>query len=494
VTTPVIVALDCSTTACKAVVFDLSGETVCESRRYLTTTSPRPGWYEQDATEWWEAVADALASVAELLPADLRPIALGITHQRETFVCVDAQSRPIRPAILWLDDRAEEQVARLGRADLHAATGKPPSTVPSFYKLAWLAEHEPETLRRTHQVLDVHAAVAYHLTGVAATPWASADSTGLLDLSTRTWSAALLTACELTAEQMPRLCAPGDTIGGLRPEVARRTGLPAGLPVVAGAGDGQCAGLGVGALEPGTAYLNLGTSFSLGVFVPGSPIFPGLRTVATGVPETSALETLQLCGGMTLTWLWRNMLAADDPAVLDAALDVPRGANGLLFLPYLEGRETPAHEPELRAAFLGMSVRHGRPEMIRAVIEGLAYDQRDCLDYLSSRSAQDIERIVVTGGHAQSALVSQIFANVLGVPVAVAPEREGTALGAAIIAVAGRTRSVRETARAMTRPAVAVRVDPDATKYYAAAHELRAAVLAHFDGGTAALAALRRLS
>ena len=133
-TTPVIVALDCSTTACKAVVFDLAGETVCESRRHLTTTSPHPGWYEQDATEWWEAVADALTSVAELLPASRRPIALGITHQRETFVCVDARSRPIRPAILWLDDRAEEQVARLGGADLHAATGKPPSTVPSFYK------------------------------------------------------------------------------------------------------------------------------------------------------------------------------------------------------------------------------------------------------------------------------------------------------------------------------------------------------------------------
>ncbi|GAB3832201.1 FGGY-family carbohydrate kinase [Dactylosporangium cerinum] len=493
-TTPAIVALDCSTSACKAVVFDLAGETVCESRCHLTTSSPRPGWYEQNATDWWEAAADALTSVAKLLPRNVQLVALGITHQRETFVCVDRRWRPIRPAILWLDDRAEEQVARLGGTDLHAATGKPPSTVPSFYKLAWLAEHEPETLRGTHQVLDVHAALAHYLTGAAVTPWASADSTGLLDLSTRTWSLPLLAACGLTLEQMPRLCAPGDTVGGLRPDVARRTGLPVGLPIVAGAGDGQCAGLGVGALEPGTAYLNLGTSFSLGAFVPGHPILPGLRTVVTGVPDTSAVETLLPCGGMTLTWLWSNVLASDDPAVSSAAVEVPAGANGLLFLPYLEGRETPGHEPDVRAAFLGMSVRHGQPEMVRAVIEGLAYDQRDCLEHLNRQLGRDIERIVVTGGHAHSALVSQIFANVLGVPVAVAPERESTALGAAIIAAAGRSGSVREAARTMTRPAVALPVDIDAAKYYDAAHQLRTKVLAHFAAGTAALTAMRRMS
>jgi xylulokinase len=497
VTVPVIVALDCSTTACKAVVFDLGGGTVCESRRHLSTSTPRPGWYEQDADEWYEAAADALTSVVDLLTPQQRPIALGITHQRETFVCVDRDHRPIRPAILWLDNRAQEQVERLGTPQVHALTGKPPSTVPSFYKLAWLAEHEPQTLRRTRLVLDVHAWLAYGLTGVAATSWASADSTGLLDLRTRTWSRSLLTACGLDPGQVPALRAPGETIAGLLPEVARRTGLPPGLPVIAGAGDGQCAGLGVGALDDGTAYLNLGTSFSLGMFVPGTPTRQGLRTVATGVPGTSAVETLLPCGGMTLAWLRANLVDTDDPQVQAAAARVPAGANGLLFLPFLGGRETPVHQPDARAAFLGLDVRHGRAEMLRAVIEGLAYDQRDCLTHLREQLGTTVERIVVTGGHTRSALVVRVFAHVLGVPVAVAPEAECTALGAAVIAAAGSGvtpyRSVREAVRGMTRVAAPVPVDIGEAKLYSDAHTVRAAVLAHAEAGTAALTALRRL-
>ncbi|HEY0699076.1 MAG TPA: FGGY family carbohydrate kinase, partial [Micromonospora sp.] len=404
-TVPVIVAVDCSTSSCKAVVFDLSGETVCESRRYVTTTSPRPGWYEQDATQWGEGLADALTSVADLLPPDHRPLALGITHQRETFVCVDRDHRPIRPAILWLDNRAEEQVARLGGDAVHATTGKPPSTLPSLYKLAWLAEHEPDTLRRTHQVLDVHAYVSHHLTGSAVASWASADSTALIDLATRDWSPDLLRAAGLTPHQVPGLAAPGDRIGALRPEVARRTGLPPGLPVVAGAGDGQCAGIGVGGLEPGTAYLNLGTSFSLGAFVPGHPTYPGLRTMAAPVAAHSAVETLQPAGGMTLNWV-RAMLSAPDGAGIEAAAaEAPPGAGGLVFLPYLGGRETPAHLPEVRGAVLGLGERHGPAELYRAVVEGLAHDQRDCLDRLRQVTGVDVRRVIVTGGFTQSALV-----------------------------------------------------------------------------------------
>ncbi|WP_159450951.1 xylulokinase [Micromonospora cremea] len=496
-TVPVIVALDCSTTACKAVVFDLEGRTVCESRRYVTTTSPQPGWYEQDPHEWWEAATDALTSVVDLLLPEQQPVALGITHQRETFVCVDRNWQPIRPAILWLDNRAEDQVARLGAPDVHALTGKPPSTVPSLYKLAWLAEHEPDTIRRTHQVLDVHAYVARCLTGEAVTSWASADSTALVDLSTRTWSPYLLGLCGLTPDQVPRLAAPGDTIAGLLPDVARRTGLPPGLPVVAGAGDGQCAGIGVGALESGTAYLNLGTSFSLGAFVAGHSTYPGLRTVATAAPDASAVETLLTSGGMTMTWLRQKLLDADDPDLQAAAAQVPPGANGLLFLPYLGGRETPRHLPDVRAAFFGLGVEHGRPELLRAVIEGLAYDQRDSLNHLEQQVGADVKRITITGGLAQSTLIAQIFANVLGVPVSAAPEREGTALGAAIIAAVGGHqtpyRSVREAARTMTRTATPISPNPADVKFYEAAYHLRADVLSTFDTATAALTALRRL-
>lgn len=494
VTVPVIVALDSSTTACKAVVFNLSGETVCESRRYLAMRSPQPGWYEQDADDWREAAAGALAAVAEQLSDEHEPIAIGLTHQRETFVCVDADMRPVRPAILWLDNRAEEQVTRLGSAERHQATGKPPSTVPSFYKLAWLAEHEPETLRRTHLVLDVHAYLAWWLVGRPVSSWASADSTGLLDLATREWSAPLASACGVRLAQLPELAAPGTAIGGLQPDVARGTRLPPGLPVIAGAGDGQCAGLGVGGLAAGTAYLNLGTSFSLGTFVPAGRTYPGLRTILSGVPDTTAVETLQLCGGMALTWLQRTILDAD---LEEQAQAVPAGANGLLFLPYLAGRESPDPQRGMRAAFLGLEVRHHKAGLMRAVVEGLAYDQRDCLNHLRAQVGTEIERIVLTGGYAQSRLVTSVFANVLGVPVALAPERESTALGAAIIAAAGSDRtpyeSVRAAAEAMTRPAETILIDAVDVKVYESGYLLRAEVLGHYEKATAALAALRRL-
>ena len=246
---------------------------------------------------------------------------------------------------------------------------------------------------------------------------------------------------------------------------------------------------------PGTAYLNLGTSFSLGVFVPGHPTYPGTRTLATGTPE-SAVETLLPSGGMTIDWA-RRLLDAGDPELQAAATRVPAGADGLLFLPYLAGRETPRHLPDLRAACFGLGNEHGQPELLRAVVEGLAYDQRDCLVHLEAQLGSRIQRIILTGGFAQSVLVARVFAAVLGVPVAAAPERESTALGAAIIAAANGEltpyRSIHEAASAMVRPPVPIPVDQSDVDFYHAAYRLRAEVLGGFNEAARALTALRGL-
>lgn len=470
---PVILALDCSTTACKAVVFDEYGRTVAESRRYLNTTSPRPGWYEQDADTWWDATADALTSVTELLGPDHRPVALGITHQRETFVCVDQRGKPIRPAILWLDGRARRQVEQLGSARLHAVTGKPPSTVPSLYKIAWLAEHEPDTLRRAHQVLDVHSYLTLRLTGRAVSSWAGADSTGLIDLRTKNWAEDIVLSCGATIGQLPLLVAPGHGVGPILPHIARRTGLPAGLPVVAGAGDGQCAGIGVGALTPGSAYLNLGTSFSLGTYVTGSPTFPGLRTMAGPQPDLHAVETLQLSGAATLTWFHDKLLGGPDPDLERQAMLVPPGAHGLMFLPYLSGRETPDWRPDERATLLGLGHRHGRPEIYRAILEGLAHDQSECLAHLEQHIGARIDHIIMTGGVVQSPLATQILAAVLPAVVTVALERECTALGAAIIVAASIPdspyTSLLDAMRAMTRMGAPLHSNAETIEFYRSA-------------------------
>src|SRR5690606_32659850 len=198
-TRPVVIAVDCSTTGSKAVAFDADGVAVAEARRPYARRSPHPGWQEQDAAHWWNATADAIRDVVTSLSSP--PMALGITHQRETFVCLDERGEPLRPAILWLDTRAGEQIARLGSPEVHRLSGKPPSTTPSLYKLAWLAEHEPDVLTRTALVLDVHGYLVQKLTGEVATSWACADPMSLLDMATFTWSPQLVTAAGLTLDR-----------------------------------------------------------------------------------------------------------------------------------------------------------------------------------------------------------------------------------------------------------------------------------------------------
>ena len=260
-TRPLVVAIDSSTTACKALAFDASGSAVAVARVALSKTSPEPGWQEQDASDWWTAAREALAELmAQLVAADV--VALSVTHQRETFVCLDEHDEALRPAILWLDTRASSQVRRLGSKRMHEVSGKPPSTTPSLYKLAWLADHEPEVLHRTSMIADVHAYLVRKLTGRWVTSWASADPLNVVDMRTFEYAPELLAAVGLSAGQFPRLVAPGVIIGEVTDDAAHATGLPAGLPVVAGAGDGQCAGLGAAICEEGRAYLNLGTGIT----------------------------------------------------------------------------------------------------------------------------------------------------------------------------------------------------------------------------------------
>jgi xylulokinase len=491
-------ALDCSTTACKAVAFDEHGTSIAAERRPYGRRSPRPGWQEQDPADWWAAVEDALAALtARLGPGD-EPVALGLTHQRETFACLDADGAPLRPAILWLDTRSGEQVARLGTPDVHARSGKPPSTTPSLYKLAWLAEHEPEVLARTALVADVGAFLVGRLTGRVVTSWASADATGLLEMATLRWSPPLLAAAGLTAAQVPSLVAPGSPVGGLRPAVAARTGLPAGLPVVAGAGDGQCSGLGAGALEPGQAYLNLGTGLVLGVHVDAYRFDGALRTLAAALPGAYALEALLSGGALSIDWLHGvlgDLVDAVDPTLEAAAAAVPPGARGLLFLPYLNGAATPHWDPRAGGAFVGLDDGHGRGELYRAILEGLAYEQARAVELVEASTGVRVESVLVTGGAARSDLLRQILADVLERPVVWPAEREPTALGAAVLAAAGVELhgpvGVRATARAMTGGGRITDPDPGPRALYRAVGDVHRALFPALRGVFGRLAELR---
>lgn len=245
---PLVLGLDCSTTACKAILWDCRGNAVARGSSPLTMITPQPGWHEQRAEAWWTAAVAAIRQAVSGV-ASGRLKAMSIAHQRETFVPVDAQCRPLTSGILWLDERARELLPSLERSfasiDFHALTGKRLSVNLTIAKIAWLKEYRPEIFARTAKYLDVHSFLVRQLTGFCRTGWGCADPTGLFDIRNNVWAADLLNRMDIRADQLPELCAPGTIVGEVTPSAAEACGLPAGLPVAAGIGDGQACGLGV---------------------------------------------------------------------------------------------------------------------------------------------------------------------------------------------------------------------------------------------------------
>src|SRR5919197_2681151 len=276
-----VIGLDSSTTATKAVVWNRDGRAVADGRAQFSLSLPRPGRHEQDAEDWWRSTVTAVrAALRSVDASDIE--ALCLTHQRETFVCVDEAGRAVRPAIVWMDVRAAREVEQFGSDDVHRLTGKPPDTTPALYKLLWLREHEPETIERTRWVADVHAFLVNRLTGTWRTTTACADPLGLIDMARQDWADDLLARVGLSRERVPALVGPGDVIGELSTAASEQLGLPAGLPVVGGAGDGQSAGLGANATRPGTAYMNVGTAVGAGRKNQRQPMGPAVPPVVGG--------------------------------------------------------------------------------------------------------------------------------------------------------------------------------------------------------------------
>jgi sugar (pentulose or hexulose) kinase len=444
-----LLAIDASTTACKALVFDLSGQVQAEGRAELDLANPSRDAYEQDAEQWWTATILAVKqAIAKLGPDHARRIrALSLTHQRETFVVTDSECRPLHPALVWMDARCRTQVERasaeLGRSHLHRVSGKPPCTTASFYKLSFLFERQPALLGRGTRVLDVCAFLGWRMTGRCATSLASADPLGLIDMQRQSWSPELLAFLGLELCNVPELVAPGEPLGMLEPELARQLGLEAPVPLIATAGDGQAAGLGAGITEPGRAYLNLGTAIVSGVLSNSYRTDSAFRTLYAATPANFLLETDLKGGTFTLNWLvekWLTPAARRGRSVaqmlgeleLDAQR-LPAGSDGLLLVPYWNGVMNPYWDDHATGIVIGWQGAHGPAHLYRAILEGIAFEQR-----LHSRAVElatePITEFVVMGGGSESALWCQILADVLERSIVRASTHEASALGAAILA------------------------------------------------------------
>jgi xylulokinase len=456
-----VIGIDCSTTATKAVVWDREGNAVAEGRDTFSLSTPQPDWGEQNAEDWWRSTTTALREAAQQV--DVQRIgAVGITHQRETFVCLNEDDEPIRPAILWLDSRPREEVERYGSEKVHEITGKPPNPTPGFYKMLWLREHEPGTLERAAKVVDVHAFLVHRMTGHWRTSWASADPLGLVDLSSFEWSDELLEMAGLNREQMCEIYPPGEVIGELKDEVANEVGLPAGLPIVSGVGDGQAAGLGANITEPGRAYLNLGTAVVSGTYSEYYSWGNEYRVLSGPIPRTYTLETLLAAGTYTVSWFVENFggIRADDlglglsaEQILEAAAaQIEPGSEGLLAVPYWNNALTPYWDFTARGVMFGWTGAHGKAHAYRAILEGIAFEQRLMTDQMEAGLERPVEHVLVLGGGSASSLWCQTVADVMRRPVSVTQEIESTCLGAGMLAAAatGTHEGIREAAAAMS--------------------------------------------
>jgi xylulokinase len=438
---PVLVGLDVGTTGVKAVAISETGEVQAVAEESYELSMPQPGWSEQDPEDWWRASETALAR----LGADAAPI--GLSGQMHGLVCLDERDRVLRPAILWNDQRTAAECAeieeRVGLERLIELTGNRALTGFTAPKLLWLRRHEPETYARIRHVLLPKDYVRLRLTGERAIDAADASGTLLFDVARRRWSAEVLDALELPAEWLP--------------DVHEST-------EIAGAGDQQAAALGVGAVEPGTLSVVLGTSGVVLATLPAYAAEPQARVhvfchAAPGLWEAMGV---MLSAAGSLRWLRHTLApAAGYDELTAAAAQWPPRAEGLTFLPYLQGERTPHADPDARAAFEGLSLRHDRGALVRAVLEGVAYGLRDSLELLRGLGVEP-RAGRASGGGARSRLWLEIVASVLGVPLELTAVEEGSAYGAALLAgvAAGTFADAQEAVRACVR--VRGRIEPNA--------------------------------
>jgi xylulokinase len=418
------IGLDVGTTAVKALAVDEAGTVVARCEVSYPLSVPRPGWSEQDPEDWWRATQQALATLA------VEDVAgIGLSGQMHGLVALDAAARVIRPAILWNDGRSAAECAeieqRIGLDELIARTGNRALAGFTAPKLLWLRRHEPESYARIARIMLPKDFVRLRLCGEHAIDMADASGTLLLDVRRRRWSDVVLDALEIDRDWLPRLLES--------PEVSGAT--PAGVPVAAGAGDQAAGALGVGVDRPGPLSIALGTS---GVVFAALPEFAAdsrarVHAFCHAVPGGWHAMGVMLSAAGSLQWL--RDVAAPGTAFGELVGEAERwepGVEGLTFLPYLAGERTPHADPDARGSFTGLSLRHDRGALVRAVLEGVAYGLRDSLDLLRELGVAP-ERARVSGGGARSELWLRIVASVLELPLERPLVEEGAAYGAALL-------------------------------------------------------------
>lgn len=434
--------IDTSTTGSKALVIDEGGEVIAVASSPHTLQTPRPLWSEQDPDEWWEAVSVSIRSVLEQAEIGGEAIrAVGLTGQMHGLVLLDEAGKVLRPAILWNDQRTQKQCdeihARIGREKFIQITGNVALTGFTAPKILWVKENEREEYARAKHVLLPKDYIRYKLTGEYAMDKADGAGTVLFDLKSRDWSEEVLYALDIPRAWMPKTFEGTQITGYVTEESARLTGLRVGTPVVAGGGDQAAGAVGAGAVEPGIVGLTVGTSGVVFATTPSALIEPEgrLHAFCHAVPGLWHFMGVMLSAAGSLQW-YRDTLAPNMSfdELLKEAESIPAGSEGLQFLPYLSGERTPHPDPLARGAFIGLTIRHNRAYMTRAVLEGVAFGLKDSFTLIQNAGLGAITQVRASGGGTKGALWRQILASVLEAELVTVNTTEGAAYGAALLA------------------------------------------------------------
>ncbi|HLO28457.1 MAG TPA: xylulokinase [Anaerolineales bacterium] len=437
--------IDTSTTSSKALLIDEEGQVLAVASSPHTLQTPKPLWSEQDPREWWKAVSASIRQV--LIESGIgaeRIAAVGLTGQMHGLVLLDAAGEVLRPAILWNDQRTQAECdqihARLGKEHFIQISGNVALTGFTAPKILWVQKNEPDVYGRAQHVLLPKDYIRLKLTGEYAMDKADGAGTVLFDLKSRGWSVEILEKLGIDPAWMPRTFEGPEFTGRITPEAAAATGLNVGTPVAAGGGDQAAQAVGVGAVEPGVVALTVGTSGVVFATTPSALIEPEgrLHAFCHAVPGMWHFMGVMLSAAGSLQW-YRDTLApvASFDDLLKEAEPVPAGSEGLQFLPYLSGERTPYPDPLARGAFIGLTLRHGRGHMTRAVLEGVSFGLKDTFTLIQNAGLGEIKQVRASGGGTKGALWRQILASALEAELVTVNTSEGAAFGAALLAGVG---------------------------------------------------------
>ena len=452
---PYLLGIDIGTSGTKTLICDEDGTVLATAMAEHPIFSPKPGWSEQNPGDWWLAVCRATRAVlkkAKVKAADVG--AIGLSGQMHGSVFLGDTGKPLRPALLWNDQRTAEQCAQIesaagGRAALIDLVANPALTGFTAPKILWVRQHEPRVYEKTRQILLPKDYIRYRLTGEYATEVSDASGTLLLDVVHRAWSDRLLGLLQIDRALLPRLHESQEVTGTLTASAAEALGLRAGTPVVGGAGDQAAGAVGNGIVMPGIVSATLGTSGVVFAHSDHPTLDPKGRvhTMCHAIPDKWCVFGCMLSAGGSFQWL-RNQLGATEVAaagkrgvdpyelLIAEAAKAPPGSEGLFFLPYLTGERCPHPDPLARGGWIGLTARTTRGMLIRSLIEGVTFGMRDALEIMRQMQVP-ITQTRASGGGARSAFWRQLQADIYKCPIVLTNAAEGPAYGVALLAGVG---------------------------------------------------------